>query len=573
MLLLALDVVILPFLSQYKLENQIFNFDTYCIWLTGIYCFTVNFFYGIFFNIATKNKGIQISFLYLLVFLCSRAIFSTFHLSYLISFFCYINIILFITHFSCKDNARLFLSALLSSLVIQLVISGQQAIHYRFNRLSIVGTFSNSGFFANYLSLFIPIVLLIMKGKNKKNIAFYFIFFILLLLIVILLLTKSRAAFLGCFIGMFFYFLSNRLALLYNTKKVMVLIFSIIGIGVILFVIRPDSAIGRLIIYRNSIYAFVDNGFFGVGPGFFSKVYNEYQLDYFSSPSTSLKIKLLGDNVQEAFNIVLQILVEYGAIGLVAIAVLLINLLSRYSRNYRLSTSWQKSILSSLIIIFSTSLFSNPFHITAILFSFILLFAILIPKLSVNSLKEIKVVHYIWAVSFYLLITVGMIYKGFSLIRGELLWNKAIELAHFDNYKSSSSIYELAYNDLNRDCNFLYNYGAESLLNHNYKKANQILLEASKYDTNSDLEMLIGQSYYELNSFERAEYHFLRASNITPSHFFPKFRLIELYINTGQVDKTKILIKSTLSMPIKIKTPEVEAIISKIREIGLTMKI
>ncbi len=564
-LLLGLNIILLPFLFKQKLETQIFNFDIYAIWISGLYCFAINYFHGsllINFKLALSAK---ISFLYLLLFLCTITIVDTFHISYLISFFCYCNITIFVMHFGGNTSLKFFIYTLFVSLLIQIFIASKQAVEQQFYHLSIIGTFSNSGFFANYLSFLIPLTVLFIKKENKKIGVFYPAILTLLLSLLILLLTRSRSAILGCSIGLIFYYSYQRISL--SPKKTFIIFSSLASIVVILILFRLDSAVGRLTIYKNSIRTFLDNIFFGVGPGYFSSKYNEYQLEYFSNPNIGTNIRLLGDNVHEAFNILLQILVEYGALGFLALTILLIGIFKTALHSNQISLLWKKGIFGALIVVFCSSLFSNPFHIPAILFSVVILIGLITPVQSHTSLKHRRPSRLIFTIPCFLLIAYTILWKTVSSVRGELLWDKAINVANFEGYKVALPVYELAYKDLVHDGNFLYNYGAVSLLNHDYRRANKILLEAKKYDTNSDLELLIGQSFLALQNTRQAEYHFVRAINITPSHFFPRYHIINLYINIGEIGKAKLAIRSALQTPIKVKTPEVDAILSRIKEL------
>lgn len=332
------------------------------------------------------------------------------------------------------------------------------------------------------------------------------------------------------------------------------------------FVMRPDSILGRLTIYRVSLGIIKDHFLFGTGPGTFSLVYNVYQATFFQTSSPGIKTQLLADNTSEAFNIFIQILVEFGIIGLLLFAYVIWYIIRWYFKNsYNKMEPISIGIQGSIACVLVASCLSNPFHSSPILVLVFLLCAMLV-RLSGKVISEKIVPPANRCIQLIIcLFIVPVVYKALILIKAENQWNTAAKLVEFEGFEASRGYYEQALPHLQFSGDFLYNYGAEALIGNEPKLADEMLTRATKYLSSSDLYVLLGQTSSALGDTRRAEKCYITASFITPSHLYPKFLLIKLYESSGETKKMHDWIHRALSMPIKINSPEMQAIISEIR--------
>lgn len=140
-----------------------------------------------------------------------------------------------------------------------------------------------------------------------------------------------------------------------------------------LYKLKPASASGRLAIYTISLNIIIDHPLTGIGPNRFPAVYNNYQSEYFKTQQTTLQRQLLADNTFENFNSILQILVEYGIAGFIILLLILYQFLKGQRGGTKIhDKQWQRvgsaGCIASIIV---CSLFSNPFHVTPVLFLFL----------------------------------------------------------------------------------------------------------------------------------------------------------------------------------------------------------
>lgn len=85
----------------------------------------------------------------------------------------------------------------------------------------------------------------------------------------------------------------------------------------------------------------------------------------------------------------------------------------------------------------------------------------------------------------------------------------------------------------------------------------EIALQCRKYWADYDLELLIGESYQQLNNFDMAEKYYNSASMMCPSHFLPLYKLFYLYKSNNKIEKVLDVADLIINKPMKIKTSSI----------------
>lgn len=98
-----------------------------------------------------------------------------------------------------------------------------------------------------------------------------------------------------------------------------------------LYLLKKDSADGRLLVWRCSLEMIIDKPLFGHGPGGFTAEYMNYQADYFRTHPDSPYAQL-ADSVHHPFNEYLLAAVDYGCLGLLVLIVSGAAIVRRYRR-------------------------------------------------------------------------------------------------------------------------------------------------------------------------------------------------------------------------------------------------
>lgn len=546
--------LILPYFYNYRLSTGIFRNDFYLIWFTGCFCWLA---YLLFSPIHFATIGI------ICVSGCSYVLLSCFFNSSLdeSSFYTFINLLSFVgitLYLQTILSGKLFsivLTAIIFSYLTQVVIGISQALENNWQSLSIKGQLHNSGFYGNYLASMMPFLFSTTLNKSASKLNFRLIALTLFVTVGLLLcLTLARAAIIGTLIGSLVVFLYQ-----FNFKRQsrvfasIILIMLVPLIAIASYKIKPASASGRLTIYEISLNIFKEHPFFGIGPNRFSAVYNNYQSEYFQAGDKPLYEQLLAENTLEAFNSLLQILVEYGIVGFLILAGFIYQLIRTQKRHKQtIEKIWlHAGSIGSIVAIVVCSLFSNPFHVTPILVTLAFHFAVILPKKV--ELKATKSTHSSLLL-FYSFIALGIFYFVLLNYKAEKAWEKASNAAKYDSFPLAKKYYEEAFLTLKHNGDFLFNYGAEACLAGEYHLAAKLLESAKNYSSHSNLFIYLGDTYSGLNDFSRAEQNYLQAVYIAPSHIYPKYQLIQLYKRWNKQDLAKKWTFKTLQMPVKIKS-------------------
>jgi len=548
-----------------RLSTGVYRLDHYLIWIAGCLCWMYNVLFTAV-TFSSLRNAVLIACIYVL-FLCSLNSFPDEHSIYaFITLVCCIGIVYCLQIFFASKYYLVTTIAVFIGCTIQLSAGLSQAYRNNWESLSVRGWFHNSGYFANYLAGIIPLfVAAVFKSGFKKHVR-VFILAVLIAATFILVLTMARAALIGTIAGCV-------VLILAFTKRANIKRRMVIGIAAILIIpvgtavlyqLRPASASGRLTIYEVSAAIIKDYPLTGVGPNRFSAVYNNYQSDYFKKENVPVAKELLADNTLEAFNSIIQVLTEYGIIGLLFLIWTVFQMVKRL-KTYKESPekAWLRAgSLACIASIFACSIFSNPLHVTPVLLLLVYHLSVVLPKSTVSlPAKRFYPLTVFLASSF----SVFCCYYAVSQLRAESKWYKASEFAKYGNFADAERLYKAAYPTLKHNGDFLFNYGAETYMAGKYIQSIQLLERSTNYSSANNIYIYLGDAYAALNHFSLAEKNYLHAIYMVPSHIYPRYQLIQLYKKWNKPDLEKDWTIKTLEYPIKVRSEFVNDLIKELR--------
>lgn len=378
-------------------------------------------------------------------------------------------------------------------------------------------------------------------------------------ILIALFLCNSRAALFSTFVSLVFLgWKLNKSKPFFLQKKLRLgayLIGIILMIVSIFFVLKPnhDSISGRFLIWKISFNIFLDHPILGIGYGNYVVEYSKYQSAYFQKYEFSNEEIRVAGVVNYAFNEPLEILVENGLIGFsLFIGIVINSLMVLYRRgNYNSIFHLLFSILLSIICF---SLFSYPFHDIKIL----LVFWTIIAISSVVDVGKVFALNFV----LQLIITgfcVSLTYKSVENLLAIKKWKKGYELSIYSE-NDSKELYTQVFPILNNDPEYLYNYFSVLMDWGDYTKSLKIGKLACLYINNVDLHLLLGANYLALGDFYKSENEYKIAHSMHPSLYTPLEKLFDLFVLRGDVRSAHKVSKKVISMPVKIKSLEVERI-------------
>ena len=456
------------------------------------------------------------------------------------------------------------------------------------NLFKTTGSFYNSGPYAGYLSVILPIALYYLlfdyqsvKERFKISNLFFYIRWIFscltfLLIIIVLPATMSRASWLAAFsacgfvITTYIYDVRKKdINLLYEKfKKYSVYI----SMGVILLIsltfggmyyLKKDSAEGRTLMWKTSIAA-IQKRPEGAGIGHFSQSYGTAQIDYFRAGKASLQEQLVAGSPEYAFNEYLQIGIEFGVIPLLIFFFLIF---------YTLFIGYKKknyAAMSGLLALLIFAFMSYPFNLLTFLIILVLL--IILTNYEREHTKEyIKVAIVNMAIIICLLtaILITTICKRHPLHHAYQEWSMVKMLNNAGIDEKQADTYERLYPLLNHESRFLFEYAQCLNRLERYEKSNRVLEKMTTVSCDPMIYNVMGRNYQAMKKYDEAEKSFQTASSLIPSRIYPYYLLTKLYDETGEQAKALSMARIVQTKEPKVYT---EAINEMREEVNIICK-
>lgn len=417
----------------------------------------------------------------------------------------------------------------------------------------VTGNFDNPGAYAAALTAGFPVCLFMGKsGVSKKNKYLYIVTSIFVSTAVFL--SESRSGTVSILIAIVIFFIINYKRKIRKIHLLLLFIICIIGF-IVLYLLKKDSADGRLLIWQCAWEMFKDKPFFGFGNEGFWANYMIYQADYFSKYPDSPFVMLAG-NTFRPFNEYVALMVNYGVAGFIVFISIIFVLYKLYYRNRRLETNIAITCLISIgtYACFSYPL-STPFVWLVLVFSIYILFSFAYFPLDLDI--KIKRVAQIFMIGSIVLL---FLFSGREIIALYKWSSIKVYPVGSDKFILTVMKYEELYPKWHGDYTFLYNYA--NILNAFglSQKSLNIALEGRPLCADYDMEILIGDNLIKTRKYNEAEKHFLLASNMCPTRFIPLYALFKIYEAIGEVDKANAMAWKIANKPIKVCSPRVAMI-------------
>lgn len=410
----------------------------------------------------------------------------------------------------------------------------------------VTGMFNHPAQLAGYLVGTLPFVSSAFFGRPFKS---WVLWTVRVLFVVMIIITKSRAAILGtmllliiCSLPYFVDTLKRRLFF------IAIVVFSIIGIGFLMFHFKSDSAKGRLLIWKVGFRMWQTRPLTGGGSNAVEKNYALYQGDYFREGLDAVNERQLARDTTYIFNEPLELLIQQGVIGLL-LFLGLVYLIFRTTGGT--ADPKKKSIIFSLVLLSVFGCFSYPSSTTSINVVVIMAIAYL-SKVSggVNASRQAISYTLIGCVLALSLISFRLIY-AFSSTR---TWQSAANL--WDNDPPRAILaYQNLLPDLQHNHFYMRNYIANLTNAHYYDEAIELYQQKkNQFPNSAKLFLQLGNSFEKkTKNYRRAEKYYLLASEITPGLLTPKYRLFKLYKLTKQIGLAVRQAKIIIATPVIIR--------------------
>jgi O-antigen ligase len=453
------------------------------------------------------------------------------------------------------------------------------------------GDFLNPGPFAGYLAIGLPVVLKQVLdssfSQNEDRKYWGFVSYISLMLVILILpATMSRAAWLAVSAGClctcvmhkrFMEEVRQSLQKYFKFKKIIYL--GLGGVAVVLiagliatYQIKKDSADGRFIVWQVSAEIFKEYPLTGAGLGKFPVAYGEAQSAWFSSEERPEEAKMLADVPEYAFNEYVQVLSEWGLIGLILfLSIMIFAVRPLWSSRFRTRRSAASGFTGSLIAFSVFSCFSYPLRLFPLTMIWVLLLALSASFQEEHRNSPVNA----WTPRIFslvcLILCLMMFPAQFPRQKAFKAWKSASFLYQGNIYREAAEEYAPLLKELGDQKDYLFEYG-QSLSKSNQPEAgNRIFTQGLKFSSDPMFYNCMGNNYKAMGMYEQAEQAYLKAENIVPNRHYPLYLLAKLYFETGNTLKAKETAEELLNKPVKIQTTAIEEMQNEIKTLLSTL--
>ncbi len=402
-----------------------------------------------------------------------------------------------------------------------------------------------------------------------------------------------------------------------NTRKIVIVLLPALVLlagSLSLYHYKKDSADGRMLIWTVTANIIKDYPLLGVGQDLFKAHYMDYQADYFRNHPNS-KYEQVADDNQYAFNEFLNTWAENGLIGFLLLMGIVVAIFfsvlnhkehegiinheghKDHEEKYEVGES-QLAIVNlqpetitkaSILAILVFGMFAYPSEILPIKIVAVICLGVLANYNALNlsnfqsrSVKReasnisnsealkpsnIQTLFKLTLTGLTLMLTIGAYSKTNELRLAYKTWNDAFDLYNYGLYSECLEDYQKAYPLLQRNGEFLVNYGKALSIAEKHTDAIKILGQAKNYQSNTVLCTAFGDSQKALKQYTDAEKNYWQASEMTLGKFYPQYLLAKLYDETGQQQKAVDMATSLLKKEVKVESTAMEEIHDEMKKI------
>ena len=417
---------------------------------------------------------------------------------------------------------------------------------------ALTGSFFNPGPYSGYLAMILPVCLyqwLVCDRKGGRVVSGG----VMLLILCVLPAGMSRSAWLAAGVSCLCVYAwhmdwTDKFRLLWQQQRQRVVMVVVGGFcvlllaGYLLFVLKPDSARGRLFMWKMTCRAIAEKPLTGYGIHNFAAAYGNAQETYFAAGDYEPWEERVAGSPEYAFNEYLQAAVELGIPLAVCLLVVVVLCLYRGVRKGRYGICG--AILSLMIFSFS----SYPLQLPVFIVTF---GGLLVACLSGADRWQ-------WL---GLAVSVGII-GGFRL-KNDLQveracreWMNARVLYNAGAYQSAEKEYGRLYPLLRDRASFLFEYGHGLHKQQQFSKSNRILKEALLRSCDPMILNVIGKNYQQMGDCLSAEDWFIRSTHRLPGRIYPYYLLAKLYAEPSfrQPDKFEKMKRMVLTKEPKVQS-------------------
>ena len=435
-------------------------------------------------------------------------------------------------------------------------VSGMRQLHgfegSNHSLFRLTGDFYNPGPYSGYLAIVLPVCLwmILEWGKEKRahsRASLRYLGWIgLLAIIVVLPAGMSRTAWIAAAVSCGWVYWVQRIGW-EKTKKYMdgnrtltivssiLILISIAGALAGIYLLKKDSANGRLLLWKVTGQAIREQPWTGTGTGGFPAAYAEAQAEYFTSGKASETEMMVAGCPEYGFNEFLQIGLEQGLVGLMVFVLLLSYSLFRGVKNR------QAGAAGGILALMVFSLASYPLQLPEFWVVLVVLMGVANSNTPVDAdisvdantpptpSREGRKILSVTMIGI-LVICCGWIFwqqKGYY--EGYKKWNTLKMLYNSKAYEAAGEGYEKLVPLMGHKPELLFEAAQCLSKSERFEEANRLLERAMKLSGDPMIHYIAAKNEQSMGNYQKAENLLLHAIDMLPERIYPYYLLTKLY--------------------------------------------
>ena len=411
----------------------------------------------------------------------------------------------------------------------------------------VTGSFFNPGPYTALIARGMVMAIYSLHQQKGKKIVLVINVFVLVVGSLMLALTRSRSAMVVVVMMVLWQY-----RLLIRRYWWLVLVMTVMGGGA-LFCLKFESAMGRIVLWWQSVCIWMAHPLIGTGIGTFSGEYGSQLEAFFSTDDHVRAFAQYADVTEFAFCDFLQLLAEQGLVGgILCLSVVLLSLRKLYAN--------ERTLFLAMISLIVFSLFSYPFQL--------LPYQVYVIVLVARAARYVGQKEMATWMSPLCMAIVGVLSYGFQDV-ARVRWEACQEYKQLAGVTHESFVidYYRLYPLCSDDKQFLFDFAKILQANRRYLDSNAMLRDGILVSNDPMFWVLMGNNYCEMRQYDEAVDCYDTAFRRMPNRVYPLYKKMLLFQRIGNKKAMLIVAKYITTFHEKVSSPAVDEMKGKARNL------
>lgn len=411
----------------------------------------------------------------------------------------------------------------------------------------VTGSFFNPGPYTALIAMGMLMAIYELHLLKKNKIALGINVFVLVVGSLMIALTRSRS---GMVVVATMVLWHYRLLIRRYWWQVLVVL---LMVGVALFALKYESAMGRIVLWWQSACIWLAHPFLGAGSATFMGEYGCQLEVFFSSDSHVKTFAPYADVTEFAFCDLLQLLAEQGLVGgILCLSIVLLSLRKLYAN--------ERILFFAFIALIIFSLFSYPFQLLPYQ-----IYIVVIVARAARYIGEKEIA--VWMNPLLMAVVGVMSYGCHGIAKERLEANREYKQLAGLTHESVINDYYRLYPLCCDDKEFLFDFAKLLQVHQRYLDSNAMLCDGILVSNDPMFWVVMGNNYREMKLYDHAVGCYDTAFRRMPNRLYPLYQKMLLFQEMGNKNAMLSVAKNITMFQEKISSPAVEEMKSKARNL------